>query len=150
MLELKLNLTERSRQLLHDMPDLVIPALKKGMDEAVILAEGEARLNTSGRILQRRTGRLRGSITHSVRISGNKVIGTIGSNVVYARIHELGGVIRPVRAKALHFVIPGVGHRTAQSVTIPARPYLRPAFAENIEEIGRVLVKHIEAAFEEV
>lgn len=49
----------------------------------------------------------------------------IGSNKVYAAIHQFGGTIRPVRAKVL--VMRTAGGRvwgTAKSVTIPARPYL--------------------------
>lgn len=48
-------------------------------------------------------------------------------DVVYARIHELGGVIRPVRARALTIVDRGEIVAVVQEVTLPARPYLRPA-----------------------
>ena len=51
------------------------------------------------------TGRLRGSITHTVTYGGRAV--EVGSNVLYAAIHQFGG-----RA--------GKGLRA----TIPARPYL--------------------------
>lgn len=46
-----------------------------------------------------------------------------GGGLPYARIHQLGGVIRPKRAKAL--MVP-CGNRILKlkSVTIPARPYL--------------------------
>lgn len=46
-----------------------------------------------------------------------------GSNLVYARIHQLGGTIVPRNAGALQFTL---GEETvlAKSVTIPARPYL--------------------------
>lgn len=150
MFKVQLKLSDKSTRLLRTMPDLVVPALTKGMRQAVLLAEREARLNTSGRILRRRTGRLRASITSTVLVHGNRVTGRIGSNVVYARIHELGGIIKPRNAKALRFNIPGVGWRTVKSVTIPARPYLRPAITGNIREIGDILGKHIEAAFEGV
>lgn len=39
----------------------------------------------------------------------------------YVETHEYGKTIVPVRAKYLRFHIPGVGWRTASSVTIPAR-----------------------------
>lgn len=46
-----------------------------------------------------------------------------GSNLVYARIHQLGGVIRPKNKPYLSFEMGGeLFHR--QSVLIPARPYL--------------------------
>ncbi len=69
---------------------------------------------------------LQRSITFAV--SGNTV--SVGSNRVYAAVHQFGATIRPVRAKALAFRLGGVGAKgrggfvRAQSVTIPARPYL--------------------------
>lgn len=59
---------------------------------------------------------------------GERVRGTWGvQDVVYALIHELGGVIKPVNAKALAIPQAGGGVAFVSSVTIPARPYLRPA-----------------------
>ncbi len=146
---IKLNLSEKSRKMIRKMPDLVKPALYKGMRKAMILASGTARSPyLSGKALKRRTGRLRNSITHDVRIQGDKVIGTIGTNVVYGRIHELGGVIRPKVKQLLRFHIPGVGWRSAKEVTIPARPFLRPALEDNLGEIKKILAKRIEEAFE--
>lgn len=56
------------------------------------------------------------------------MVGTWGSKAVkYALIHELGGVIVPVRAKFLKIPQPDGSFRFVKSVTIPARPYLRPA-----------------------
>ena len=48
-------------------------------------------------------------------------------DVVYALIHELGGTIVAKNAKALAIPTKDGGVVFAQSVTIPARPYLRPA-----------------------
>jgi phage gpG-like protein len=47
----------------------------------------------------------------------------ISTNVEYARIHNKGGVIRPVKAAALVFQAPGGGLIFAKKVTIPARPF---------------------------
>ena len=49
------------------------------------------------------------------------------NDAVQARMLELGGVIKPVNAKALAIPLPGGGVVFRQSVTIPAYPYLRPA-----------------------
>jgi len=143
-----LKLSEKSRKMLRKMPDLIVPALRKGTEEAMILAEREAKLNLSGKILNRRTGRIRNSITHKVGIQGDKVVGKIGTNVVYGRIHELGGEIYPRKAKALKFNIPGVGWRTAKKVVMPARPYLRPALEDNMSDIARILANRVTEAFE--
>lgn len=150
MLKVELKLSEKAKAMLKKMPELVKPAIYKGMKEGMVLADREARLNLSGRVLQRRTGRLRNSITHDVKIEGNKVVGRIGTNVIYGRIHELGGVIKPRQAQYLRFNIPGVGWRMAKSVTIPARPYLRPALEDSIKDIGEMITKRIEEAFKGV
>jgi len=79
---------------------------------------------------------LLGSITYEV--DGAKKVARIGSNLKYARIHELGGVIVPVRANWLHFEIDGQ-HVMTKRVVMPARPYLRPALDNNRTHIARIL-----------
>ncbi|MEL7447109.1 MAG: phage morphogenesis protein [Pseudomonadota bacterium] len=77
-----------------------------------------------------RTGVLEGSLDiadFAYEVAGG-VEGRWGSqDVRYALIHELGGVIVPVKAKALAIPQPDGSVRFVQKVTIPARPYLRPA-----------------------
>lgn len=47
----------------------------------------------------------------------------IGTNLIYARIHQEGGTIRG--NPHLRFALPGgLGFATVESVTIPARPFL--------------------------
>ena len=48
----------------------------------------------------------------------------VGSNLPYARIHQLGGVIVPKKAKKLVFKGSDGATRAVDKVTIPARPYL--------------------------
>ena len=94
------------------------------------------------------TGRLRASITH--RVTGNAV--EVGTNVVYAAIHQLGGrtpprTIRPRRKKALFF--PGARH-PVRSVRhpgsdIPARPFLG-VDEQDRGAIGRIVERYLEAA----
>ena len=69
----------------------------------------------------------------------------VGTDVVYAAIHEFGGVITPKRARMLHWVDRQSGEDVfANAVTIPPRPYLRPAWDENegamIRELGAALM----------
>lgn len=86
------------------------------------------RRGSSARIL-RDTGRLQNSITG--RIEQRSVL--IGTNVLYARIHQEGGTVRvpevrPRTAKVLRFVVGGqvvyARRARAHTVRIPARPYL--------------------------
>jgi len=72
------------------------------------------------------TGRLRGSIAHTVSDGGRAV--EVGSNVVYAAIHQFGG-----RA--------GKGRR----VRLPARPYLGIDDRDRTE-ILRIVARAIEGA----
>jgi phage virion morphogenesis protein len=64
-------------------------------------------------------GGLQGSLTGQVE--GNSVV--IGSNKIYAAVHQFGATITPKTAKALVFRMGGQ-LVTTQRVTIPARPYL--------------------------
>lgn len=64
-----------------------------------------------------------GALWQSIRIvnlSNTSV--TIGSDRRYAAIHQMGGVIKPVTAKALKFFAGGKWW-TCKKVTIPARPF---------------------------
>ncbi len=67
----------------------------------------------------KRKGRLRTSL-RITKVTETTV--SVGSDAKYARIHQLGGVIRPKGGKALRFAI---GGKTffRKKVTIPARPY---------------------------
>lgn len=61
----------------------------------------------------------------------------IWSNLIYAPIHEFGGVIVPVRAKYLTFKVNWKRVRT-KKVIMPARPYLWPALDENTNAILQI------------
>lgn len=65
-------------------------------------------------------GLLKNSITH--RASADRV--EIGTNKVYARIHQFGGTIRGKNGGKLTFKLPGLGFISVDQVIIPARPFL--------------------------
>lgn len=89
-----------------------------------------------------RDGHLRDSITHAATSSTVEV----GSNLLYARIHQLGGKIVPVNAPALSFRLPGGAELIhVMSVIIPARPYLGVS-AEDMVGIKRQVERFAEAA----
>lgn len=77
----------------------------------------------SGRTLKRVTGKLAQSINY--RLKGDW-ISEVGSNLVYAAIHEFGGTIVPRAANALVFKVKDQWV-TTQKVTIKARPYISPS-----------------------
>ena len=68
-----------------------------------------------------------------------------GSNRVYARIHQLGGIITPRAGRVLRFML---GDRAvfARRVTIPARPYLGWGPTERVEA-DRVVTRWLDQAF---
>jgi phage gpG-like protein len=112
--------------------DRVKAAVKHTMETAERLAIQ----NASGRVLNKRTGRLVNSIKHTVKTRRGVVSGvlTAGSNSVpYARIHEVGGIIqgRPW----LVFQLADGGWRKVQRVVIPRRPYLQPAIEGALETL---------------
>lgn len=74
--------------------------------------------NLSGPILKTRSAHLRRSITGRT-FPGKVIKAVVGSGIFgrravkYARIHEFGGKIRPVKAKMLTIPLPGIKGRAA-------------------------------------
>jgi phage virion morphogenesis protein len=68
----------------------------------------------------RDTGRLQRSITHQVQ--ADSVL--VGTNVRYARTHQHGAKIKPVKGKFLRFPGPGGRPIFSKGVQIPARPFM--------------------------
>lgn len=107
----------------------------------------------SGQVLTPRTGTLRRSITHSVTEGPDGVTGKVGTNVVYAAIHEYGGktkphVIEAKRGKALKFSAGGetIFRRKVRhpGSVMPERSFLRTALRENAGKITDELNKAVE------
>lgn len=74
-----------------------------------------------------RTGHLRRSVQIDRSQIGRFRV-RVGPGVIYARIHELGGVIVPKTKPWLVFKIPGVaGLIKTKRVRMPKRPYVKPA-----------------------
>lgn len=86
-----------------------------------------------------KTGTLRRSIVEKV----SWLVGKVWTNLVYARIHEYWGTIRPKKARRLVFrknwkLI------FAKQVRIPKRPYMQPALKENQKKIHDIFAQEIE------
>lgn len=69
----------------------------------------------------------------------------MGSPVVYAAIHEYGGIIRPKNAKYLVFQIEGTWIRT-KKVTMPKREWLSKSLYDVKTQIERVFGREVEIA----
>lgn len=70
----------------------------------------------------------------------------IGSGVIYARIHNEGGVIRPKNASALVFSMGGQTFKL-KSVTIPRRRFLGFSDADQVE-IQAIIQDHFQDAID--
>lgn len=68
----------------------------------------------------------------------------IGTNIIYAAIHQFGGVIRPKNAKKLAFKTP-FGMAFLDQVTIPARPMFGLS-AEDEQIIPEIVFDHVREA----
>ena len=101
----------------------------------------------SGQILHNRTGTLRRSIAMTPHRSQGFV--DVGTNVVYARVHEFGAVIRAKNAPFLKFQVGGKWVQKKQ-VLAPARPFMRPALIRNRGHIQAALATAVRMAVREV
>lgn len=94
----------------------------------------DRRIGQGSKILMN-TGDLRKSIMVG-EVTNESV--EIGSSLVYARIHQLGGTILPKNAKMLR----AGGYFPLKRVTIPARPYLTVQ-PEDVPVISRLTIDFI-------
>ena len=110
--------------------------LKKAVTAGAIVIEANAKIN----VLRTFSSKMFGALANSIQIYISKATRTeaeaeIGPTVIYGRIQELGGIITAIRAKMLSWVSDTGERIFAHLVQIPARPYLRPAVDEHIEDI---------------
>ena len=124
-------------------------ALLDAVEAGARVIQGAAMINANEVFSDESTGALANSIIVETEGSGTKASANVGPTVIYGRIQELGGIIKTVSAKYLHFVIDGVDVFT-KTVHIPARPYLRPAVDNNRDKItaavGETLKRNITEA----
>ena len=100
------------------------------------------------------SNRLRSSIAvSSPETESDGVSVRIGTNVEYARIHEFSGIIFPGTKGFLAWKNRDTGKWifTKKPVTIPARPFLRPAIEDsgNQEIVKEIISESINKAIEE-
>ena len=88
------------------------------------------------------SGRLRRSIEFAA--TSDKVM--VGSNLPYARIHQLGGKITPKKAKKLVFKGRGGKKVAVDKVTMPARPFLGVS-EEDMQEVRDTFADFLSVAF---
>ena len=110
--------------------------------EGAAVVQFYAQLNARNVFSRNQRGQLRNSIIPEIHATDTGAEAEIGPRVIYGQIQELGGTIRPVKAKVLHFRIDG-RDVYAKQVTLPPRPYLAPAVNEHQDRIIEVMSESI-------
>ena len=89
---------------------------------------------------------INGTWTVEAKAIGKGAEATIAPHTAYTRIQELGGTIEPVHAKRLAWRDPDTGKWCfAKKVTLPPRPYLRPAVEDHMTEIRDAMLSAIDS-----
>jgi phage gpG-like protein len=125
---IEIKISPQTYRFLTAFPKLIRQGLVKGVRKSMALVEREAKdsFGKPGDHLKVITGYLRSSINTATFERGNSVIGEIGSDVIYSRIHEFGGYAGPGRKIYIH-----------------DRPYAYPAIENNLDKIYDILVNSI-------
>ncbi len=124
------------------MPDRVVSLLRAAVErEAIALTGYVKESKLSGQVLRNRTGTLRRSINYAMI---GDLAARVGTNLVYAAIHEYGGqtrahVIEAKNAKALAFQVGGqtIIRRRVQhpGSKMPERSFLRSSLRDSRDRI---------------
>ena len=130
---------------LEQIPDHVRSALRQAVEaEAIKLTAYVKEQKLSGQTLKTQTGTLQRSINYQLQDEGDRIAATVGTNVVYAAIHEYGGatqahIIEARNKKALAFQMGGqdvvVKRVNHPGSWMPERSFLRSSLAENAGSI---------------
>lgn len=125
------------------MQDLVKASSAFGYD-AVAIAKKTYLSGPGPERLKAPTGRLRSSITTKTKREGNLIETSVGTNVVYAPIHEFGGTTMPsVTERMRKFAWAmfyksndekwkrlALTRKSRLEIKIPKRPFIRPAIQD--------------------
>ncbi len=140
----------RIRALSIVAPKAVQRGLNAGVLAAAIDVQGAVKNLIDGPVLNRQTSRLWKSIQADSSEREGRAIGIVGTNVIYAAVHEFGATIRPkVAGGRLAWKGPD-GWVSAKEVRIPRRPYMSRAFAERKKEVQKILMRSVMNAVRDV
>ena len=154
---------KKARQLLGKLGKGIDKATCKGMNNGLKLSLKYAvtqRMTGGGKKAPSIPGKLRirqGNLRRTIKIlkakkvRGKHFVGGLkaggsgpgGRFVIYARIHELGGIIRVKKAKYLRFKTPDGSWHAVKKVRIPPRPYLKPSLIATKGKIRDEVLKSV-------
>ena len=137
MIEGKVTGTEAVIARFEALPDRLREQLRGSVSrQGYRLQAGVVRDKLSGQALHRRTGNLASSINVDVKDDGGAIVATVGTNVKYARPHELGGTFDvPAHTRKVTMVFgrpvaPTTAEVPAHTVTFPERSFLRSELSD--------------------
>jgi len=133
-LDLKVIGAEILARKFKDASQRVPSVIKDKMRTVLFGLEGKIKDKLSNKVLKVRTGRYRSSITSKIEGAGSDITGKVGTNVVYAPVHEYGATIAPKRRKYLTFQVEG-HWVSVKAVKIPKRPIWEPTLKESQDKI---------------
>lgn len=131
---------------------LVDSAVERAVLKLAIKMTGLVKSKLSGEVLRVRTGRLRRSIHYELDKGNNSVEATVGTNVEYARTHELGltipaHIVQAKRGQALRFQMGGkIMYRKRvmiPPVKMPRRSFLEASLRQMAPEIESSISKAV-------
>ncbi len=131
---------------------VVDSAVERAVLRLAIKMTGMVKTKLSGEVLKVRTGRLRRSIHYEMNKATNRVEATVGTNVIYGKVHELGltipaHVVEPRRTKALRFQVGGkivfAKRVNIPAVKMPQRSFLEASLRQMTPEIRATLAQEV-------
>lgn len=119
------------------------PMFRDAVQKSLYLLERDIKHKLTNQILNVQSGNLRRSITVNML---SELSGEVGTNLIYAPVHEFGATIHAKNFPYLHFKVGAKGIRgkeggewvMVKQVTIPPRPYFKPTFKENLSKIKMI------------
>lgn len=133
MIDIQVTGAEELRLRLTSMTDKMIVSLQRGMTTAMIELQAYVKNSKlSGQVLRVKTGNLRSSINQQVDVNGEVVTGSVGTNVIYGRVHEYGGNFTRFGKKAGDY-----------TVHFPERSFLRSSLQDRRDIILATLENSI-------
>jgi phage gpG-like protein len=137
---------------LTSMPAIIANALQQEVATQTYRLQQHVQQNKlSGQVLKRRTGRLRASINTKVEREGNRIIGSVGTNVIYAAVHEFGfhGTVNVSSfTRTINGVTQNVSAHTRQ-MNMPQRSFLRSSLNDLKDQIQAGLVAAVNRAIKQ-
>ncbi len=124
------------------LPGLLRESLEQALEYG--LAASRSAMGRSGP--QIRSGRLAASLAARIEGAGDSLVGGLLADTPYAAAQEYGATIQAKKSNYLKFQVEG---RWVQkrSVTLPARPYLRPGLDEAARRLPEILARRLREEF---